>query len=645
MDERHQASPPAAPDRVLLQEQPKPLGLSGLSGPSPGLSVTSPAPGTVFDRICDRLFLLGLLGAISFLLWLPVFPSGDGPVHLYYANVLSSLVHHQPGYAHDYAIRHLFAPYLVHYLALISFERFTTPPLAEKLFLAIIFLTQAFGFRFLARTLGTACVTSAGDATRATSPAIACLWMLPLLFSWSAGGGFLNCCFATGVVLWSFGVWTLLDGNPRQSTSPMPGARLGSLLAAHICLLAVLVLSHPVPLLVLLLFTASDLLLRLLHCRSLASAWQSLAPQIGAFALTCLAFLFPAMLAQKGQAAAVLPEIGFHIDVLGELAAGMRLGYFAGLNLHTAAGWLAILARAMLVAIVPGVAALLGYAKWQSRLLPPAPAPRVRQELAPDLMQASAPAPDRTAFLPRTPAGRLLLISLLYLAATVWFPRSLNHSFFFPQRMWDIVWLLVLACGSSAALSPRAQRWLAGAGLAAVVLTAATGLPALTRIARAQAQIASIPLPAGARGLLLGSHATIEGHGAATTYPVYFWAGARAFAASHAVLLNSPWLGLTILPLKDAPGPQIAATASRPAVPSQALLDQGFPSLYSENPVLLAALLVNDLAERDQILARAGFLLYVDPASSSIPLALLGSHPDAWQCQAYLSATLCTRRQ
>ena len=95
------------------------------------------------ETTLDRIFLLGLLAAILYVLWLPVFPTGDGPVHLYYADVLWSLVQHQPTYAHDYAIRHLLAPYLVHYLALVSFEDLVPPPMSEKLFIAIIFLTQA----------------------------------------------------------------------------------------------------------------------------------------------------------------------------------------------------------------------------------------------------------------------------------------------------------------------------------------------------------------------------------------------------------------------------------------------------------------------------------------------------------------------
>ncbi len=588
-----------------------PKTMTGFSPPP----ITQPDPGEGgWQKTCDRIFLLGLLGAILFVLWLPVFPTGDGPVHLYYADVLGSLVRHQPTYAHEYAIRHLFAPYLVHYLALISFEHFVSPPLAEKLFIAIIFLTQGFGFRFLARKLGGGGVSGACLAPAASLAPVASLWMLPLLFSWSLGGGFLNCCFAAGVMLWSFGVWISLGTDDRLFNGPAPGARLVALLGAHAVLLAVLVLSHPVPLMVLLLFTASDLLLRLFTRPGLL--WRSLAPQVAAFAMTCWAFLYPVLLAQKGQAAAVLPGAGFHLDVFWELLAGTRLGYFAGLNLHTLPGWLAIVARAGLLAVAPGVSALL---------MTSPPSTKTRPQ--PAFLRAV-----------ETPSGRLLLICLIFLAATVFFPRSLNHSYFFPQRMWDIVWLLVLACAAAATPSPRTRHRLAVAGLALIVITALTGLPALSRIARAQQQLAAAPLPRGKYGLFLEPDSAEQGRGAATTYPVYSWAGARAFAANHAILLNSPWLGLTILPVRDA------AAGLNP------LLVNGLPSTYSESPLALTHALSDPDPSRETVLARAeiltraDFFLYSNPATIGSPqaaeqtrraaLALLGTESAAWRCEA-----------
>ncbi len=594
--------------------------------------------------VLDRLFLLGVLASVAFVLWLPVFPTGDGPVHLYYADVLWSLVRHQPVYTSDYAVRHLVAPYLVHYLALVSLEQLVPPPVAEKLFIAIILLTQAFGFRFLARRLG-------------VEAPVACVWMLPLLFSWSLGGGFLNCCFATGVALWAYGVWTLL-GEAKAARAA------GLLLLAFAGTLGVLVLAHPVPLLVLLLFTAGDMLLGALgRVPGQRLRWA----QGGAFALTCCAFLAPVLLAQKGQAAAVVPGIGFHRDVLFELVAGMRLGLFAGLDVRTWAGWAAIVARAGLLAIVPGVTVLLARSARAGRRggAGEDAASDDERELTRGTSYEIVHETGR-AWLPwlASPAVRLLVISLGFLAATVFLPRSLNHSYFFPQRLWDIVWLLVLASGAAATLSARARLRLAAGGLVLFGLTAATGFPALAEIARAQQQLAGARLPAGGRGLFLEPASAEDGHGAATTYPVYAWAGVRAFEASHAILLNSPWLGLTILPVRDS-----AAPGARP------LLDQGLPSIESESPIALTRVLAGTAprafgtgasgpgalgpgalgpdrsGDRKAILARADFLLYSNPASlgsagaaertRAAVLALLGAESAAWQCEARSFYAVC----
>jgi hypothetical protein len=509
----------------------------------------------------DRIFLLGVLAAMALVLWLPVFPTGDGPVHLYYARVLHGLLRHQPGYAQDYAIRHLFAPYLVHYLALMSFEHFWSPDVAEKLFVCVILATTASGFRFLARTLG-------------SNPAIACVWMLPLLFSWSLGGGFLNCCFATGVAFWAYGVWVRL-GRAQEAQ----GGTFG-LLVGYAGLLGVLVLSHPVPLLVLELFILADAVMRQIGwavrggAESSGSLVKKMGPQGPAILLTAVAMVAPVALAQKGQAAAVLPAVGFHTEVLWELLGGLKLEYFAGLSLHSPGGVLAIARRAGLLAIVPGVFRLL----FRRRPV------------------AGAEGGLRR-WLPASEAERLAVISLLFLAATLFFPRSLNHSYFFPERMWNIVWPLILACGAAAVLSSRAEKWLAAAGLGLVVLTAATGVPVLARIARAQDGMASVALPAGKRGLFLEPASVVDGHGAATSYPVYAWSGARAFARSGSVLLNSPWLELTILPLRGADGNRL------------------LPARWSESPVGLTEALAGSGAVQAEVLGRADFLLYVDPGA------------------------------
>ena len=66
--------------------------------------------------------------------------------------------------------------------------------LADKLLVCLIFITTAFGFRYLARCLG-----PSGD--------LMSLFIIPLLLNWPLGMGFYNYCLAIGMALWALGFW------------------------------------------------------------------------------------------------------------------------------------------------------------------------------------------------------------------------------------------------------------------------------------------------------------------------------------------------------------------------------------------------------------------------------------------------------
>ncbi len=62
---------------------------------------------------------------------LPLFPSQDGPMHLYYVHVISRLLAGDPSFAHYFSIRTPLPPYAIHYLLLLGFGKFVTPLVAE----------------------------------------------------------------------------------------------------------------------------------------------------------------------------------------------------------------------------------------------------------------------------------------------------------------------------------------------------------------------------------------------------------------------------------------------------------------------------------------------------------------------------------
>ena len=523
----------------------------------------------------DAAFFCALAAVLGYILWLPVFPSGDGPAHLYFASVLASLVEKvdtQPGYSGLYAVRHLVAPYALHYLALIGLERFVTADVAEKIFVACVITNSALGFRFLARCLARVSGAAVENAS------VASLWMIPLLITWSLGAGFFNFCFAVGTMFWALGLYTLL---------PSAAALAGFLLA-----LMLLVFSHPVPLMVLIIFLAADLALLL----PAKPGRRTFTYKAAAFLLSCTAMLGPLSIADKGHsgASAILSDVQPHWDVLLAIVTGQNLGLISGTQP------LQILAQAGLVLIVPGAVWLV--------------ARRLR---------------------PLTPAGRLMLIATGFLLCTWFFPRSLNGSFYFPQRMWDIVWPVILATAAGASITPRLRARLA---IGAIVLTTVTWIvtvPVITRVARRQALLGAAPLPENAQGIYIEPDDVVNDWHTGTTYPLYYWAGVRAFAPHNAVLLNSPWMYLTILPVKQ----------SRHG----AAFYDTLPTEDSEHPFALWQELRGGSRYRDEALARSGFILYANPlAKDPHPLdemkPLLREQVPLWSCTASGFYALCVKK-
>ncbi|HEY0785219.1 MAG TPA: hypothetical protein VGD62_05060 [Acidobacteriaceae bacterium] len=526
-------------------------------------------------RFSNLLSGTALLLLLTYLLWLPTFPSGDGPLHIYFANILWSLARHQPGYAPYYAIRHLIAPYSLHYFALIFFEKFLSSANAEKLFVTMVVLNTALGFRFLARRLG-------------DHAALASLWMVPLLLTWSMGGGLLNFSFAIGVAYWAFAFWTMLHpaGSPRA-------------LAGFVVALAVLVLSHPVPLLVLCAFVGADLLLVWLEARRFGRPMQGLGVRAVAFALSCLAMVVPTLLADKGKVNAIWPDLHPHVDLLIELVRAQCVGLFGG------AGVLQVIYTLGLLAIVPGALLLVG------------------RGMLPHLRAGAS-----------TPAERLLVIAVVYLLATLSFPHSLNGSYYFPQRMWDLLWPLILACAAAASLGPRLERGLALVGAALVLVFAVLTVQTLGPAARKEAALGQVHFEAGSRGLFVQPLSATHPYAGGFTYPVFFWSGARAVANSHAILLNSPWLDLSILPVKEN---------------GQAgLLVDEQSKATTEHPWDLLQVLETPSAARDRALAHADFLLYGDPIATRPDVhapvaAMLADRQMLWTCSYSDFYAACTR--
>lgn len=176
------------------------------------------------------------------ILSLPAFPSTDGPVHMYYVHVLGALLKHNNAvYEHFFRIRHLLPPYSLYYYALLGLSGFLPMLLADRVIVCFYFISFIFGFRFLARQIG-----PFAEMTTLLSTV--------LLLNWPLGMGFVNFCLSLSFCFWAAGFWLKV-----QSTGAVWG-RVGFLV-----LVTVIMLTHPVPLLLLLTVTGSLLL---------GSVWQ-----------------------------------------------------------------------------------------------------------------------------------------------------------------------------------------------------------------------------------------------------------------------------------------------------------------------------------------------------------------------------------
>ena len=533
-------------------------------------------------RVVEAVFAGGLLALIALVLILPVFPSGDGPVHIYFSRILYLLATRQGGvYSSVYFVRHLIQPYSLHYFWLIGFERVTSTAIAEKSFVVAILLVNALGFRMLARQLG--------DSATAVSP-----WILPLLLSWALGSGFLNFCFAAGVLFVAYALYLRLSSELRAGP-----------LAAYVAALLLLVLSHPVPLLMLLLLLVGDgaLLLwnkaRVGHTEQRASG---LLPLGVCFVLACFAFIFPMLIADKASVAdSLLRDLRPHASQVLAICSGDRLSLFFA---ATVAG---VLFTATLVALVPAAATLV----------------------------ARSGAVQRFTKGVAEPADRLCLTALVLLGATIIFPQSMNGSALFADRMVPLLWPLVFACAAAVPMGRQTRRWSTSLAMLATVASLAFAWAYLLPAARQQQELTEAQLPRDARGLFIAAPAPKRPFTPHLAGQLLAWGGARAFAAHNDVLLNSPWMQLTIVPVGERG--------------RAGLLRDQLAGSFSENPIALGRLLQTHSESAARALANADFVLYSDPAGDAAAAlktvaTLLPDGAADWRCEAGRFYAVCVRR-
>ena len=181
------------------------------------------------------VFAILLSMACGWILYLPVFPSQDGAVHVYYAHVSRDLLLGGHTYGQDYRIARPFPPYAVHAYVLMALLGLTSGVMAEKVLACLCVLVSGIGLAYFATRIG-------------RSAAIAAAMAVPFLLNRYLFLGFYGYLLSLGFALFAMGVWMRAD-------RARPGLRV-----VFLALVIVTLFSHPVPYLLVVAFCWTQIL-------------------------------------------------------------------------------------------------------------------------------------------------------------------------------------------------------------------------------------------------------------------------------------------------------------------------------------------------------------------------------------------------
>ena len=475
-------------------------------------------------------------------------------MHKYYVHALAALLSGSPGYE-AYQIRHPFPPYATHYAVLLGLTRFVSYDLAEKLLICLILVCTAFGVRYCARAMG-------------PSGEVLSLCAVPLLLHWSVGMGFLNYSLAVGLFFLGAGLWS----------------RERWLWLAVVSIL--LALTHPIPLLLLIVFCTLDLMIR--WRQGSVSRWM-----LVGLAVEFISFMYPLLSVDRSRSAANLRLFALHKDAVVSSLVLFGLSPFdtRSKNLFINGyrlGLYALLFGCLLLA----ACGLLR--RFRERTL-------------------------------RSSDAMLTLAVALLLAIPI-LPPAMNGSDYFAIRLMIIPWLAAIVAAAGYATPARFNRVVP---VFAVLLAMFTLVPAemfFRPVAKQLAGLEMQPLPLHSRGLAMMDPAMLKGVRVQHQlgFNPYLWSGALPIRRADDVMLNSPFMDQKITPLMPAAGGDLLINRMSSADEAERLIN-GNINLPALPP-----------AVRSGLLASTGFVVYVGTpdyaASQSLAAYHCASHDWYWIC-------------
>ena len=441
----------------------------------------------------DLATVILLAGTATVLLASPWFPSQDGPVHLYYVDILRGLLAHAGPYSQYFQLKTLLTPYAIEYYSLLALETLFSPAVSEKLMICCYIFTFGFGFRYL---VGAVSSERRNPWTLVGIPF--CMNLLVYL-------GFLNYCLGVALTLWMSGLWI------RYSERLTPG-RVAAILAGFV----VMLLAHPIAVAIFLLFLGLHFVVEVSLAAAVASwTWIACLRQrwrpltlILVMAGTALAWI--GMFISDADPGPALPNFVGQFGLLRVVKGELTMWQVSPFTSHLYCAGLTVLA---------GVAGLtLVQHSW-------------RQE------------------------GRLCSVAIAMVATSAicftlfcFVPPQINGTWFFAQRF--PIFAVMFLIAAAAALRPS-RSWSTATGILALFVTIgviAAQWMYVSQIGKQMRPVLEAPAAKpGSIGLII---AVAKVYPEGLSFDPYMWGGVHYFRRSRAILANTPWMDQTHILLR-----------------------------------------------------------------------------------------------
>ena len=435
---------------------------------------------------------------------MPVFPSQDGPLHLYYVNVFRNLLQHVHGsYSETYYIGRYLPAYSLYYYGLIALGSICSLQTADRIIVCIFFLIFSLGVRRLMQTVSPSAIWAP-------------LLILPMLLNWPLMMGFVNYALATGLACFALATWC----NNADRPTLLP--RIWFLL-----LLLAVILTHPVPWMLVMAYILFDLVLRAARFRMhRGGKWSELfTPAFRVDVVAALVafvglFFLLSFRNIAGSTIHAVPSEGPFLDALLKRLADYR--HLFGFVLFVDGSAPSHLYRLL---FLPAVLTLIALAAWS-------------------LARAWA-AHDSS------PRLTWALFSLTFLLIFPLIPANLNGSYFFAMRLMFVIYTCLAVAASSVMASRRFALPVAAAFAALSLFTLALAHRHVTPVAYEVASLHDAPAVSTDRpGLIVWPQDKTTG---SLSFNPLLWAGAGYARRHGTVLYNTTWLELAIIPIKVRP--------------------------------------------------------------------------------------------